>query len=318
MTRYIASLIVYIMCAIAIIGCASAQTPGQQFRSIMADIDKECRKDHLGPYQTSPPGNGVRDSSCDILFLKPYDPLATPEGRFAHSIQLPPPYDQPKEVYKPGMTSAEYFRALCEAEAGEFVFKTITDVEGVYEMRPAQAPGDYELMHLYANEGPTGRQIGDFGDAIGEALVQPYTGRYQFIEQKNTSHADSGRYLRSFRDASANPGKTLSTRDAAGNWKQVPNVLATKAVDTLNSKYGYTWRGVSRTNDRELGIAGGEVILINLETKEVLGLRRIFRRTGLMGGRTNVWWLTAQNCSSELAMPASAFLYKVLQPAERD
>src|SRR4029079_6369569 len=99
---------------------------------------------------------------------------------------------------------------------------------------------------------------------------------------------------------------------------QVPNVLTSKSVDTLKSEYAYTWRGITRIKDRELGIAGGEVIVIGLATNEVLGFRRIFRRTGMSGGRTNVWWLTAQNCSKELAAPASAFFYKILKPVEEN
>ena len=318
--RLVARAMVLCAVAVCVSGCASARTPGEQFRKVMADIDKECRKERRGPYEESQRGDGMHYTNCDILFLKPYDPLATPEGRFAHSIQLPPPFDKPKEVYKPGMSSSEYFKALCEAEAGEFIFRTITDVEGVYEMRPAEAAGDYELMHLYANEGPTGDQMGDYGRYIGQSLVQPNVGRYQFVETKRPNKkvpsSDSNPYFRYYRDSSANPGKTVSTRDAKGNWKQVPNVLTTKSADALMSKYGYTWRGISRTNDRELGIAGGEVILIDIATNEVLGFRRIFRRTGIMGGRTNVWWLTAQNCSAELAEPSAHFLYKVLKPRE--
>ena len=158
--RLVARAMVLCAVAVCVSGCASARTPGEQFRKVMADIDKQCKKDRLGPYATEAPRNGIRDTSCDILFLKPVDPLATPEGRFAHSIQLPPPHHKPKDVYKAGMNSEEYFKALCEAEAGEFIFKTIT-VEGLYEMRPPETPGDYELMHLYANEGPTGDQMGD-------------------------------------------------------------------------------------------------------------------------------------------------------------
>ena len=315
-------LILVVACTLmgVISGCAHAGTPGEQFRKIMADIDKECRERQLGPYEPEPRKTGIRNSSCDILFLKPYDPLATEQGRFAHSIQLPPPYDKPKDVYKPGMNSEEYFKALCAAEAGEFIFKTITNVEGVYEMRPAENPDDYRLMHLYANEGPTGGQIGDFAGYIGQALVQPNSGRYQLTEtlwpEKEASPSNSRKYLRYYRDASAQPGKTISTKNFKGEWEQVPNVLTKKGVDVLRSKYGYTWRGIVRPNDRELGIAGGELIAMDLASSEVLAVRRVFRRTGIAKGRTNIWWLTAQNCSSELALPAGVFLYKVLKPSD--
>ncbi len=304
---------------VVLCGCAHAETSGERFRKIMADIDKECRERQLGPYEPEPRKTGIRNSSCDILFLKPYDPLATEEGRFAHSIQLPPPHDKPKDVYKPGMTSEEYFKALCEAEAAEFIFKTVENVEGIFEMRPSQNLNDYQLMHLFSNEGPTGDKIGDFGSYAGQALVQPNSGRYQFFETlwpKENPNPESKRYLRYYRDASAHPNRTISSKNAKGQWEQVPYVLAKKDVDTLQSKYGYTWRGITRLNDRELGIACGELIVMDLINNEVLGFRRIFRRTGFVKGRTNIWWLTAQNCSEELAKPAGVFLYKVLKPVE--
>lgn len=40
------------------------------------------------------------------------------------------------------------------------------------------------------------------------------------------------------------------------------------------TRYGITWRGIKRPNDREMGIAGGELIVLDLETHEVLGVRR--------------------------------------------
>lgn len=40
------------------------------------------------------------------------------------------------------------------------------------------------------------------------------------------------------------------------------------------ARYGFTWRGIKRPHDREMGIAGGELIVLDLETNEVLGLRR--------------------------------------------
>jgi hypothetical protein len=73
-----------------------------------------------------------------------------------------------------------------------------------------------------------------------------------------------------------------------------------KQIDsTRKSRYGFTWRGITRPHDRELGIAGGELILLDLETNEVLGVRRGFVRTGqVRNNLTGVWWLTGQACPS--------------------
>ena len=124
----IAFAILVLLCSLF---CASwsawgESTVGQQFRDIMTEIDAKCRKERLGPYleQSEAPGSRKRtDGSCDILKIKPADPLATEEGRFAYSIKLPSPHDKPKVEYKNGMSAETYFRELCEKAEGDCVFK---------------------------------------------------------------------------------------------------------------------------------------------------------------------------------------------------
>mgnify|MGYP003600947459 FL=1 len=47
-------------------------------------------------------------------------------------------------------------------------------------------------------------------------------------------------------------------------------------IPALTARYGYTWRGLRRERDREFGIAGGELLIYDLETREVLAVRRQF------------------------------------------
>src|SRR5438105_1131292 len=82
---------------VAIIGCAAvaasaAETPGERFRGIMEEMAKLCVEKKLKP----------ADSRCSLPKLKPADPLATPEGRFAQSIKIPNPVSE-DSGYKPGM-----------------------------------------------------------------------------------------------------------------------------------------------------------------------------------------------------------------------
>jgi len=51
------------------------------------------------------------------------------------------------------------------------------------------------------------------------------------------------------------------------------------------ARYGFTWRGVKRPHDREMGIAGGELIVLDLQTKEVMGVRRGYNAFGIAVGR---------------------------------
>lgn len=100
--------------------------------------------------------------------------------------------------------------------------------------------------------------------------------------------------------------------------------MAEEHVPELQSQYGYAWRGVSRPHDRELGIAGGELIVLDLRTKEVLGVRRGFIRSGgVRNNMTGIWWLSAQVCPTLRLYKSSQkdgnftywFVSKILKPA---
>ena len=71
--------------------------------------------------------------------------VATPEGRFAHELVIPNPVPV-DSGYKSGMSTGDYFRLLCEKEAGDFIFRKVEDVEGLYFARPPKRPSDQDLM----------------------------------------------------------------------------------------------------------------------------------------------------------------------------
>jgi hypothetical protein len=264
------------------------------------------------------------ETTCDILKLNAPDPLATPEGRFAHSIKLPPPHDKPKEVHRAGMTSEEYFKALCDAEAGEFIFKTVENVEGIFQMRPRQRATDDMLEHLYALEDPYG--YFGVGQDPKNYLVQPYLGRYSFVEtitlpppQVSGQHKQ---YIRYYRDPLATPGKWYQTA-REGRFVRVPYLVASAEEDSKRSQYGFTWRGISRPHDRDFGISGGELIILDLRTNDVLAFRRGYARSGqIKNNLTGIWWMVAEKCpqtstiirGGQQEKPDSWFIYDVLKP----
>lgn len=51
-------------------------------------------------------------------------------------------------------------------------------------------------------------------------------------------------------------------------------------VPELKSSYGVVWRGINRPFDREMGIAGGETIVLDLKTNEILAISRGFAIVG--------------------------------------
>jgi hypothetical protein len=300
-----------------LIGCGTpggliGETPGERFRKAIATRERYCSTHKMAPGETT----------CDILKLKAPDPLATPEGRFAHSIKLPSPHDKPSEVHRAGMTSEEYFKALCEAEAGEFIFKTVENVEGIFQMRPRQKATDDMLQHLYAMEDP----YGYFTDGNPEEPAYRYVrkDRYQFFENNRLAFILSPS-LWKYRDSTyvATPPPNAKLQRFYGYDGNMRSMK--KEFDaTPKARYGYTWRGITRVNDLELGISGGELIVLDLQTQEVLGFQRNFARTGyIKNNATGVWWMTAQSCPQivhqsndgrVVKQESVTFISKVLKP----
>lgn len=69
-------------------------------------------------------------------------------------------------------------------------------------------------------------------------------------------------------------------------------------ADTLKSRYGVAWRGIQRTRDREMGIGGGELYVIDLATNEILAYRRGFVWGGKAGDGP-VFWRSTMECPKE-------------------
>jgi len=310
-TGWARGLVVLGLGGLLIAGCAAGlssknETPGQHFDRMMKEFAENCAKTKLRP----------NDRSCDRLKLKPADPLATEEGRIAQSIKIPNPVPA-DSGYKPGMTPQEYFEHLCKTEAGEFIYKTVVNVEGLYMMRMREsATSDDLLQHLYAMEDPYGLAVG-VRDSPQDYFVQPAIGKYQYLEMslpQASKTEKSEKYRRYYRDEKAHPGSQFPTA-INGQFVQVPYVVAVADVPTLQSRYGYTWRGITRPHDRELGIAGGELIILDLQTNEVLAVRRSFVRSGsVRNNLTGVWWLTAGKCSKESLKMDAQFINEVLKP----
>ena len=282
-----------------------AETVAERFDRAMQKKAEYCRTHKIDP----------ANRRCDILKLKPADPLATEEGRFAHSIKIPNPVPA-DSGYKPGMTPEQYFDHLCKTEAGEFIYKTVEHVEGLYMMRPRKSEGNLG-NHLYALEAPYGDGLSAMTQP-GDYFVQPAIGKYQFLElplAESSSASGKKQFLRLYRDASAHPDRDYQTA-VDGRFVRVPYIVAQQPTETLRSRYGFTWRGITRPHDREHGIGGGEIIVLDLQTNEVLAVRRGF----VLGESdphliTSFTWATRNICPGREAESDYVFLREVLRPA---
>ena len=208
--------------------------------------------------------------------------VATPEGKFAHSIRIPNPV--PKDSgYRRGMTSEQYFEHLCRTEAGEFIFKTVENVEGFYFMRPPKWPRDVDLKDRYSLEAPeierTFQLLRATPEERSQIFVNPPWALFSYVEEPNQSSA----MKRSF----------LHIR----GYRQGSSPVEVNVAAELASRYGMVWRGIKRRNDRESAIAGSEWIVFDLGTSQVLAVQRDFALTGrTRNAPQGIWWLNAVNC----------------------
>lgn len=266
-------------------------TPGERFRKAMKTREQMCASRKLV----------AGDTSCDILKLKPADPLETPEGRHAHSIRLP--HQPATSVFVKGMTSEQYFSALCDRQAGEFILRTVKDVSGVMQMRPRQRATDYMMQHLYAMEDPFGSATE--GDAAYSKLALVRPSRYRLIERQQGAQGAAIKVLKIIGE------KPNYQKDSF-------EVLHEREGIEQSTRYGFTWRGLDVPNGREYGIAGSELIVIDTASGEVLAVRRGFMRTG--GARnsfTGIWWFAGEICPKPTGRAeyyTYIFLTSVLKP----
>lgn len=328
---------------LAFMGCATGpfaeETVGERFRKALAEIDQNCRERKLGPYlDPSDPEYRRKQAltNCDILKLEPRDwrtekmvqtegqhypiPerwLATPEGRFAHSIRLPAPHDKSKAVYRAGMTGREYFEALCREEAGEFVIHRASDVVGVAQERSVPPlPRAYSTMMFFVSEpGPT------LGTRPAGFLVgaQPLGFTYVDERQADANYEGDWQYRRYIRADAASPAGTRTLPAKSTSLIPEPSIREELADRTV-AAYGFTFRGIRRPEDWEHGIEGREVIVYQLAPLNVLGVKRSFRRIEPDDARADRRSARASPC------PATAgkwdlehsFIFEVLRPKARD
>ena len=232
----------------------------------------------------------------------PAEWVATPEGRFAHSLKIPDPV--PKDGgYRWWMSSKDYFKHLCDTEAGEFIYDKVENVEGFLFMRPPGWPSDSSLMDARALEAP--------GFELTFQLMR------DDIQSRSTLFVSSSRPFKFVEepDPAAQKGST-SFLHASGNSKGLQLDQVTVLAQP-QAQFAITWRGIRRKADRENYVAGYELIVLRRDHQQVVAILRNFQRSAHAGGRVS--WLNASYCpksQQEYGRPelnqTSEFISKVL------
>ena len=237
----------------------------RMFARMLSDMEAARKKDS----EANRPGN----NSYALLTVKLEDWYATEEARFAHALKIPNPVPA-DNGYRPGMTQQQYFEHLCKTEAGEFIFKTADNVEGIFQMRPRRFMYETaEWQHLYAIEDPYGYWAGE-NDNPGREFIGAT--RYSFLEAPPVIHRKEYGWRPDIYDNSlaAPPPPEAKVARWIDDPKNGKRWIKLEYDAKHKSRYGFTWRGIKRPNDREMGIAGGELIVLDLQTNEVIGVRR--------------------------------------------
>ena len=90
------------------------ETVGERFRKAIEKKAEYCKTHKINP----------ANRRCEIVNCSQRTPLRRKRTfrPFNQNSGIQYPEDS---VYKPGMTSQEYFDHLCKTEAGEFIYKTV-------------------------------------------------------------------------------------------------------------------------------------------------------------------------------------------------
>jgi hypothetical protein len=262
------------------------------------------------------------DMQCEYLKLRrivqreiwPYPDIAKPK-----LPEAPNP-----SVYKWHMKAKEYFDALCKAEAGEFIYRTVDNVEGVYQIRPREGASHYTLRDRYVMEDPYGYTQTE-AERAPNIFVGPKKYRFFEVPIEREHIRDKGLDGKYFHDSVfQRPGSGDKVARYYGYDNRDPRSLKKEYDTKLKSRYGYTWREIKRPKDRENAIVGGELIVLDLQTNEILGIRRGFIISGnVRNVESGIQWEIGTVCPRLTDRPGWPkdfdftywFVSKVLKPA---
>ncbi len=271
--------------------------------------------------------------------------LQDTEAKMAYSLKLPDavpkrvPYSFDQPLWERlwfnahQKASVRYFNHLCSTEAGEWIFKKVQKVEGFYFARPQREPTTDVMTDPYGPEMPWMQRelmlLSDQPLDQGWWFILPPLYNYHFVEQPHRATDWQANikepYVRLF-------GYTREPVPVPGVYRVAPDPkdwysyrdktpMQVVGIPALTAKYGYTWRGLKRAQDREHGIAGGELIIYDLQTRDVLAVRRQFLiASHNPRGEGKAMWEVAARCPNLPGNVGSGemkkFAFRIAEPIE--
>lgn len=196
-----------------------------------------------------------------------------------------------------------YFDYLCEHEAGEFIYRTVDNVEGILQMRPRDGSKDY-FDRMAAGDIPED----PWGHTNAEARY-PWTflGSYEFFETKQTEVTNRISTSKLFHSSmKAPPDRNQPFVRYSGYNGRDLGSFRKQFAEVPKSNYGYTWRGDQSQLDAWFNVFPGEIRVVDLQGDITLAVSRGFFRSRPMN--------TCPPGKNELFV--LRFIEKVLRPKE--
>jgi hypothetical protein len=178
-----------------------------------------------------------------------------------------------------------YFDYLCRTQAGEFIYRTVDNVEGILQMRPRDGSKDY-FDRMRAGDIPE--------DPWGHTNVEAQHPEWLFVnastkyEYLEATLRDRPNLVARYSDYDHRVGKPMRIEHAV----------------TPRSKYGFRWTETTELARTFLRIYGGKIEVVELASGSVLAVTRGYVRM-------HPWRICPNSKTEELTY---RFVSKVLKP----
>ena len=249
------------------------------------------------------------DSACNVYILRRKE---WPQYWPPNAQRITWPSNPTPRVYRNGMSPKAYWEALCKADAGEFVFRRTENTEGFLFVRPRGNETDTAA----ADPGVIEDAYGHLEFYGSNWLARPGT-HFLRLSKDTYRYVESGTEGRWLRHAIDQRKFKSALGEAKARSKDAEFTILEETAAPV-SKYGVSWRGIRRDRDLQLGISGGELVIFDLQTGEILALRRGYALDGYAarGIKNRHSWLSSWGCPVMARDPQSLrlFVSRVLQP----
>jgi hypothetical protein len=213
-----------------------------------------------------------------------------------------------KEARQKRLQKAEaLFKERCKT-AGEFIKRTVDNVEGIYLMKLRPKKKNYG--NQFEMDDPYGKDLGGEsyimsflrGGVQANLIGIPAPGSpprlgYYYVEADDPTDRKRYRYTGSVKEVTKTTS-VLMGGDGKTTFKAKEFVLDKTPAPGTPPRYGVTYDDISTREDRELWIAGSSLRVVDLKNNEVIAERIGFmmdRGQGNTGSGRAPWLMAADN-----------------------